>query len=96
LALEKGVNILLATPLGTTYIDPSNRPSMAGSRDSSVVSPSNIIEPTLETLPADEQLQFEEHKEQLIQEAKAKFLANFKMDRNNKVVRQRTTDPASL
>jgi hypothetical protein len=47
-------------------------------------------------LPADEQLQFKEHKEQLIQEAKAKFLANFKVDRNNKVVRQRATDPASL
>jgi hypothetical protein len=69
---------------------------MAGSRDSSDISPSNIIEPTWETLPADEQLQFEEHKEQLIQEAKAKFLANFKVDRNNKVVRQRATDPASL
>jgi hypothetical protein len=35
-------------------------------------------------LSVEEQLQFEEHKEQLIQEAKAKFLANFKMDRNNK------------
>jgi hypothetical protein len=69
---------------------------MAGSRDSSDVSPSNIIEPTWETLPADEHIQFEEHKEQLIQEAKAKFLANFKVDRNNKVVRQRATDPASL
>jgi hypothetical protein len=69
---------------------------MAGSRDSSEVSPSNIIEPTWETLSADEQLQFEEHKEQLIQEARAKFLANFKVGRNNKVVRQRATDPASL
>jgi hypothetical protein len=69
---------------------------MAGSRDSSEVSPSNIIEPTWETLSVDEQLQFEEHKEQLIQEAKAKFLVNFKVDRNNKVVRQRATDPASL
>jgi hypothetical protein len=69
---------------------------MVGSRDSSEVSPSNIIEPTWETLLADEQLQFEEHKEQLIQEAKAKFLANFKVDRNNKVVRQRATDPASF
>jgi hypothetical protein len=39
-------------------------------------------------LPADGQLQFEEHKEQLIQEAKAKFLANLKVDRNNEVVRQ--------
>jgi hypothetical protein len=54
------------------------------------------MEPTWETLPADEQLQFEEHKEQLIQEEKAKFLANFKVDRNNKVFRQRATDPALL
>jgi hypothetical protein len=38
----------------------------------------------------------EEHKEQLIQEEKAKFLANFKLDRNNNVVRQRATDLASL
>jgi hypothetical protein len=68
---------------------------MADSRDSSDVSPSNIIEPTWETLPADEQLQFEEHKEQLIQEANVKFLANIKVDRNNKVVRQRATDLAS-
>jgi hypothetical protein len=69
---------------------------MAGSRDSSDISHSNIIESTWETLPADEQLQFEEHKEELIQEAKAKFLENFKVDRNNNVVRQRATDPASL
>jgi hypothetical protein len=69
---------------------------MAGSRDSSEVSPSNIIESTWEILPTDEQLQFEEHKEQLIQEARAKFLANFKVDRNNKVIRQRATDLASL
>jgi hypothetical protein len=93
---KKVSTYFLATPLGNTRLDPSNRSSMAGSRDSSEVSPSNIIEPTWETLPADEQLQFEEHKEQLIQEARAKFLANFKVDRNNKVVRQRATDPASL
>jgi hypothetical protein len=36
---------------------------MAGSRDNSDVSPNNIIEPTWETLSAEEQLQFEEHKE---------------------------------
>jgi hypothetical protein len=69
---------------------------MAGSRDNSDVSPSDIIEPTWKTLSAEEQLQFEEHKEQLIYEAKAKFLANFKVDRNNKVVRQWATDLASL
>ena len=69
---------------------------MAGSRDNSDVSPNNIIEPTWKTLSAEEQFQFEEHKEQLIYEAKAKFLANFKVDRNNKVVRQLATDLASL
>jgi hypothetical protein len=69
---------------------------MVGSRDNSEVSPSNIIEPTWETLPTDEQLQFEEHKEQPIQEATTKFLANFKVDRNNKVVPQRATDLATL
>jgi hypothetical protein len=96
LALQKGVNILFGDTAGKTYLDLSNRPSMAGSRDSSEVSPSNIIELTWETLPADEQLQFEERKEQMIQEAKSRFLANFKVDRNNKVVRHRATDPASL
>jgi hypothetical protein len=69
---------------------------MAGSKDSSEVSTSNIIKPTWETLPAEEQLLFEERQEQLIREAKAKFLADFKVDRNNKVVRQQATDLASL
>jgi hypothetical protein len=36
---------------------------MAGSKYSSYISPSNIIEPTWETLPAEEQLEFEEHQE---------------------------------
>jgi hypothetical protein len=36
---------------------------MAGSKDSSNVSPSNIIELTWETLSAEEQLEFEEHQE---------------------------------
>jgi hypothetical protein len=69
---------------------------MAGSKDSSEVSTSNIITPIWETLPAEEQLMFEERQEQLIREAKAKFLADFKVDRNNKVVRQRAIDLASL
>jgi hypothetical protein len=33
------------------------------------VSPSNIIEPTMETLSAEDRQEFEEHKEQLIKEA---------------------------
>ena len=69
---------------------------MAGSKDSSEVSTSNIITPTWETLPTEEQLLFEERQEQLIQEAKAKFLANFKVDKNNKVVRYWATDLALL
>jgi hypothetical protein len=69
---------------------------MAGSKDSSKVSTSNIITPTWETLPTEEQLLSEERQEQLIQEAKAKFLVDFKVDRNNKVVRQQATDLASL
>jgi hypothetical protein len=69
---------------------------MVGSKDSSDVSPNNIIEPTWGTLLSEEQQEFEEHKEQLIKEAQAKFQANFKVDRNNKVVRQWATDLASL
>jgi hypothetical protein len=93
---KKASTYFLATPLGTTHIDLSNRPSMAGSKDSSEVSTSNIITPTWETLPAEEQLLFEERQEQLIQEAKAKYLSDFKVDRNNKVVRQRSIDPTSF
>jgi hypothetical protein len=69
---------------------------MAGSKYSSEVSTSNIVTPTWETLPAEEQLLFAERQEQLIREAKAKFLADFKVDRNNKVVRQWATDLASF
>jgi hypothetical protein len=69
---------------------------MVGSKVSSEVSTSNIIKPTWETLTAEEQLLFEERQEQLIKEAKAKFMADFKVDRNNKVVRLRATDLASL
>jgi hypothetical protein len=53
-ASKKASTYFLATPLGTTHIDLSNRPSMAGSKDSSEVSTSNIITSTWETLPAEE------------------------------------------
>jgi hypothetical protein len=86
----------LVTPLGTSHEDLLDRSSMAGSKDSFDVSPTNIIESTRETLPAEEQLEFEEHQEQLIMGRKAKFMTNFKVDRINKVVRQRATDLASL
>jgi hypothetical protein len=69
---------------------------MASSKDSSDVSSINIIEPTMENLSVEDQQEFEEHKEHLIEEAKEKFLANFKVDKNHKVIRQRVTDLASL
>jgi hypothetical protein len=59
---------------------------MAGSKDSSNISPNNIMEPTMETLSAEDQREFEEHKVQLINEAQAKFLANFKVVQNQKVI----------
>jgi hypothetical protein len=69
---------------------------MAGSKDLTEVSPSNIIEPAWEALLAEDQQEFEEHTERMNKEAKAKFLTNFKVDRNQKVVRVRATDPESL
>jgi hypothetical protein len=42
---------------------------MAGSKDSSNISPNNIMEPTMETLSAEDQREFEKHKAQLIKEA---------------------------
>jgi hypothetical protein len=89
LAPEKGINILFGDSAGEDFIQTyRDRPSMVGSKDSSKLSTSHIIKPTWENLPAEEQLLFEERQEQLIQEAKVKFLADFKVDRNNKVVRQ--------
>jgi hypothetical protein len=69
---------------------------MVGSRDHSDVSPSNIIKLTLEVLSAEDQQEFKEHKEHLIKEVHAKFLPNFKVDRNQKVVRLWATDLSSL
>jgi hypothetical protein len=88
-------NTLFGGPLGKSREDLSDHPSMVGSKDSFDISPSNIIEPTMETLSAEDQQEFEEHKGQLIKEAQTKFLANFKVDRNRKVVWQRETDLAS-
>jgi hypothetical protein len=89
LAPEKGTNILLATPLGTISYRPIEiGPQWPVQRIALKFPPVISSKPTWETLPTEEQLLFEERQEQLIQEAKAKFLADFKVDRNNKVVRQ--------
>jgi hypothetical protein len=47
---------------------------MDDSKDSSDISPSNIIELTMEILSTEDKQEFEEHKKQLIEEAKAKLL----------------------
>jgi hypothetical protein len=86
------VQIGVNTPFGDSVGDLSDRPSMAHSKDNSDVSLSNIIEP----LSSEDQQELEEHKDQLIKQAHTKFLANFKVDRNHKIVRQRVTDLASL
>jgi hypothetical protein len=64
--------------------------------DHSNISPSNIIEPTMEALSANEQQEFEEHMEQLIKAATTNYLANFKVGRNQKVVRIWETNLASI
>jgi hypothetical protein len=67
LAPAKGANILFGDSAEEDFIQTyRDRPSMVGSKDSSEVSTSNIIKPTWETLPAEEQLLFEERQEQLI------------------------------
>jgi hypothetical protein len=50
----------------------------------------------MKTLSAENQQEFEECKEQMIKETKAKYLANFKADMHQKVVRLGETDLASL
>jgi hypothetical protein len=51
----------------------------------------------METLSTEDKQELEEHKEQLIKDAHAKFLANFKVDRNHKVqLSVGTTDHPAL
>jgi hypothetical protein len=49
-----GAKILFGDFTGTSREDLSDRPPMAGSKDNSDVSLSNIIEPTMETLSAED------------------------------------------
>lgn len=59
---------------------------MVGSKDRTNVSLSNIVKPTLENLSAEDQQQFEDYKRQLIKEAEAEYLDNFKVDWYQKIV----------
>jgi hypothetical protein len=69
---------------------------MAGLKDHSDFSLSNIMKPTMENLSAKDQQGFEEYKRQLIEEGETKYLANFKVDIHQKVVRQKEFDLSSL
>lgn len=53
---------------------------MVGSKDYSYISPNNIVKPTMENLSAEDHQEFKEYKRQLIEDAEAKYLPNFKMD----------------
>jgi hypothetical protein len=61
---------------------------MVSSKDHLDISPSNILKPTIENQSAEDRQEFEEYKRQLIEEAEAKYLANFKMDKHQKIVKQ--------
>lgn len=59
---------------------------MVGSKDRSDISPSNIVKLTMEKLSGKGLQRFEDYKRQLIEEAREKYLANFKVDRHQKIV----------
>jgi hypothetical protein len=65
---------------------------MVGSKDQTNISPDNIVKPTVESLTADEQQQYEDYMHQ----AKEKFLSQYTVDRHQKVIKHGETDVASL
>jgi hypothetical protein len=73
---------------------------MASSKDRTKVSLSNIMKPTLESLSAEDQQQFEDYiRQQQAQErkeAKVKYLAHFKVDRHQRIVQQGEFEMTSL
>jgi hypothetical protein len=58
---------------------------VAGSKDRTNVSPSNIIKPTLENLPANEQQRFQDYMNKVQEEATAKYMAHFTMDQHQNI-----------
>jgi hypothetical protein len=70
---------------------------MVGSKDQIDVSPSEQHHRTDYGEPIGwRSTENEEHKKQLIKEAKAKYLANFKVDKHHRAVQQRETNLTSL
>jgi hypothetical protein len=65
---------------------------MFGSKDHTDISPNNILKPTVESLTAEGQQQYEDY----MRQAKEKFLSQYTMDRHQKVVEHGENDVASL
>jgi hypothetical protein len=65
---------------------------MAGSKDHNDISPDNILKPTIESLTADEQQQYEDY----MCQAKEKSLSQYTVDRHQKVVKHGEIDVAYL
>jgi hypothetical protein len=68
------------------------RPQMVGSKDRTDISPDNILKPAVESLMADEQQQYEDY----MRQAKEKFLSQYTMDRQQKVIKHGETNITSL
>jgi hypothetical protein len=65
---------------------------MVGSKDHTDISPDNILKPTVESLTADEQQQYEDY----MCQAKEKFLSQYTVDRHQKLIKHGETNAASL
>jgi hypothetical protein len=88
-----GTNTLFCDSTGERCLDLlKSGPQMVGSKDQTNISPDNIVKPTVESLTADEQQQYEDYMHQ----AKEKFLSQYTVDRHQKVIKHGETDVASL
>jgi hypothetical protein len=65
---------------------------MVGSKDHIDISSDNILKSVVESLTAEGQLQYEDY----MRQAKEKFLSQYTVDRQQKVVKYGETDVASL
>jgi hypothetical protein len=65
---------------------------MVGSKNHNDISPNKILKPAIESLTAEGQQQYEDY----LRQAKEKFLSQYTVDRQQKVVKHGETDVASL
>jgi hypothetical protein len=69
---------------------------MASSKDNSDVSPNNIIKTTTDDLSVKEYQRLEDVRKKMLAELDELFLVDFKVDRNQKLIRLREYNLASL